>query len=366
MLLRLLLFEPVNIFKLFIMSKSISCSASYGTGGLGLHFTQIIEDVRSRGNLAQYYTTQIKKGDSHGNQVINPLTQYLKYMPVCRDLGWRNYFEGDLFDRAVANKLSISEEFQGFGGQSLYSFQKARQLGCQSLILTAANSHVNNVLSQHKKAIRGFGLEKSWLNESQWNKTILEYQEADIIEVVSEYTRRSFLNAGISEHKLSRKILKIPSRFKPQKYVEDDTFRVVYVGSLTVMKGIPNLIEAFSRFPDQQARLTLVGGWASRGMRKYIQSWLAKDSRIQVLPGDPLPHLQKASVYVHPTYEDGFAYAPMEALACGVPVIVTEDTGMKEYVKEGSTGYVVPTGNWESILEHLVICKNRNLRGEMG
>ena len=139
------------------MSKSISCSAPYGTGGLGLHFTQIIEDVRSQGNLAQYHTTQIQKGDSLGNQVVNPLTQYLKYMPVCRDLGWRNYFEGDLFDRAVANKLSISEEFQGFGGQSLHSFQKARQLGCEFLTLTAANSHVDNVLKQHEKAIQEFG-----------------------------------------------------------------------------------------------------------------------------------------------------------------------------------------------------------------
>jgi glycosyltransferase involved in cell wall biosynthesis len=63
--------------------------------------------------------------------------------------------------------------------------------------------------------------------------------------------------------------------------------------------------------------------------------------------------LQQADVYVHPSFEDGFAYAPMEALACKVPVIVTPDTGMKEYVQEGINGYVVPTGDWEAILERL-------------
>jgi glycosyltransferase involved in cell wall biosynthesis len=70
-------------------------------------------------------------------------------------------------------------------------------------------------------------------------------------------------------------------------------------------------------------------------------------------PGDPLPALRRADVYVHPTYEDGFAYSPMEALACGVPVIVTEDTGMKEHVVEGVNGYIVPTGNWEALLERM-------------
>jgi len=43
----------------------------------------------------------------------------------------------------------------------------------------------------------------------------------------------------------------------------------------------------------------------------------------------------------------------MEAIACGVPVIVTENTGMKEYVKEGVNGYIVPTGSYKAILERL-------------
>ena len=43
----------------------------------------------------------------------------------------------------------------------------------------------------------------------------------------------------------------------------------------------------------------------------------------------------------------------MEALACGVPVIVTEDTGMKEHVREGQNGYIVPTGDWQAIYERL-------------
>jgi glycosyltransferase involved in cell wall biosynthesis len=72
-----------------------------------------------------------------------------------------------------------------------------------------------------------------------------------------------------------------------------------------------------------------------------------------VQPGDPLPVLQKADVFVHPSYEDGFGYAPMEALACGVPVVVTEDTGMKEYVRDGVNGFIVPTGSVDAIVAAL-------------
>jgi glycosyltransferase involved in cell wall biosynthesis len=347
------------------MRKSVACSVPYASGGLGLHFTQIVEDARSQGNLAHYYTPRIQDGDSSGRSINSKFSKYLKYTPVRQSPGWRNYFDGDLFDRAVASQMIASEEFEGFGGQSLHSFRKARQLGCQSLTLMAANSHVDNVTRQHRKAIEQFGLETSWLNETQRLKTNREYQEADFIEVGSDYTKKTFLEAGFPESKLLKKIFEIHPRFIQQPYVEDDVFQIVYTGSVTVMKGVPILLEAFSRFSDPKARLVLVGGWATRGMRRYMQSWLAKDPRIQVSPGDPLPHLRKADVCVHPSYEDGFAYAPMEALACGVPVIVTEDTGMKEHVVEGKNGYIVSTGNWEEVLERLVACQKRNLRGEL-
>jgi glycosyltransferase involved in cell wall biosynthesis len=44
----------------------------------------------------------------------------------------------------------------------------------------------------------------------------------------------------------------------------------------------------------------------------------------------------------------------MEALACGLPVIATQDTGMKEYIRDGENGYVVPTGDREAILDRLM------------
>jgi len=335
--------------------KTIACSAPYGSGGLGQHLAQVVEDARSDGTLGRYFTSSIKRGDSAGRQVSQRGTSVLlRYTPARCSPGWKNYLAGELFDRDVAARLEPAHVFTGFGGQALHSFRQARRGGSAVLELVAANSHVNNVWRQHAKAIRAYNLERSWLNEAQRRKTLREYDMADIIYVASEYTRHSFLREGIAAAKLHKCIFKAQPHFIPAPaHVDDGLFHILYTGSLTIFKGVPVLLEAFARFAHPDAQLTLVGGWATRGMRRYLQGWQARDPRIHIAPGNPLPYLQQAHVYVHPTYEDGFSYAPMEALASGVPVIVTEDTGMRDHVQEGVNGYIVPTGDVGAIVERL-------------
>ena len=62
-------------------------------------------------------------------------------------------------------------------------------------------------------------------------------------------------------------------------------------------------------------------------------------------------------------YEDGFAYAPAEALACGVPVIASEDTGMKELIEPGVTGLVTATGNLAALTEAIAAAYRGELFG---
>jgi len=192
------------------------------------------------------------------------------------------------------------------------------------------------------------------MNARQEAKSCREYELADIIYVNSEYTRSSFIEAGFAEWKLKRYNLKVSTRFnRPREIPDDEVFRIVYVGAISVGKGVPVLLEAFSRMKARDIRLYLVGGWSSRAMKTYMQQWMARDRRITAAPGDPLPLYLTADVCVHPTYEDGFAYAPAEAMACGLPVIVTEDTGMKELITEGEDGFIVPTGDVGALVDRL-------------
>ena len=343
--------------------RIIACTAPYSIGGLGQILYQLVEDARLRGDLHKYYTTQPKSGDTAGELInINSLKWLHCCTPFRFSLGWMNYFNGEMFDGFVARRLVPMETFVGFNGQSLQSFKKARKLGYSKLELLSATAHIKHVKHQQNKSFNDTNIEYGWLNEAQYRKTLYEYSMADIIYVISSYAHNTFIAEGFPPDKLRLFNLVTESRFKPtQNKVRDGIFRIIYTGAVSSMKGVPILIEAFYRFRSVPAELILVGSTSTRTMKRYMKNCIRKDPRIRVMPGDPLPHLLRADVYVHPSYTDGFGFAPMEAIACGVPVIVTDNTGMKEHVKEGVNGYIVPTGNYKAImerLEYLAECKN--------
>ena len=337
--------------------RIIASNSAYGAGGIGQHTAQLIEESRASGDLQAYFVPVPRPDDRYGNQLSVPEWQKLlvQYSPLRYAPGWGSYLLNDFFDRAVARTLSPPvHTFMGFVGKSLRSFRRARSLGATTLELVVANSHVRNVEALHRRAAADTGIADTWLNRAQIRKTLREYEEADLIYTHSDYTRASLLEHGIPEEKLRRTVLQVNSRFRPpDRRPSDETFRIVYVGRVDATKGIPLLLDAYEQLDVPNKELTLVGSWSTRRMATYMRRRLAELEGVNIAPGDPLPALHTADVFVHPSYEDGFGYAPMEALATGVPTIVTADTGMKEYVVEGTNGFVVPTGSVEAIVERL-------------
>lgn len=336
--------------------RILACNSPYGRGGIGQHFAQLVEETRAADQLRCYYSKQIRPNDRYGRGVPPRGLEHLlmHYTPLRWSPSWRSHVANELFDRRIASILEgPMTHFMGFAGKSLRSFSRARALGARQLELVAPNSHIENVYRLHERAAAETGIRDTWINRAQVRKTLREYERADTIYVHSEYTRTSLVERGIPASKTRRTYLTVDPRFQPPaQRIDDGVFRIVYVGRLDATKGIPLLLDAFRRLDVPRKLLTLVGSWGSRRMRTFLRPWL-RDDTIRLAPGDPLPALHEADVFVHPSYEDGFGYAPMEALACGVPVIVTEDTGMKEYVDEGTSGFIVPTGSVEALLDRL-------------
>jgi glycosyltransferase involved in cell wall biosynthesis len=340
--------------------RILSFNSPYGAGGIGQHAAHLVEETRAEGRLQYYFSNRPKAGDDKGRTVRISTLGALRYTPLRFSPSWRSHLSNELFDEAVARRLEAPvDRFMGFAGKALRSFRRARRRGAQLLELVVPNSHIANVYALHQQAARDTGIRDTWLNKAQVWKTLAEYALADRIYTHSAYTEQSLLAQGVPEEKLRRTHLTVNEHFvPPDERPDDDVFRVAYVGRVDATKGVPLLLEAFAQVPIPDKRLHIMGGWSTRAMRKFMEAYMG-DEKITVGPGDPLPLLQRADVFVHPTYEDGFGYAPMEALACGVPVIVTEDTGMKEHVQEGENGYVVPTGSVEATTEALMrILKN--------
>ncbi len=343
--------------------KTLACKTPYGSGGMGAHFAQIIEETRAMEMLQTYLSTGIHPDDVLIGEVITQrLSSLLIKYPLRYSTGLKHFVSAEMFDAAVASALNNKTEyFGGFCGQFLRGARKARKLGFDILEVHSATAHVNLSRERYRDAQSRWPIEETWLSDRMVEKQVKEYALADKIYVNSEYTKQTFIDQGIDSSKLIRTHLQTNPRFRPSDTPrKDETFRIVYTGSISITKGIPLLLEAFSKLDVKDAELVLIGGWATRGMRKYMEEWKAKESRLVVFAGDPLPYLQNADCYVHPSYQDGYGYAPMEAMMCGVPVILSEDTGAKENVIEGENGYVVPTGSWQEILERMItIYKNR-------
>jgi glycosyltransferase involved in cell wall biosynthesis len=354
-------------------STVVTCFAPFGEGGLGRHLEEIVDALRRSGRPARYIGEPLRETPAAGPWSRSRATLSTMVAPVLRlSPAWHMWAACVDFDRCAARRLPPADHLIAFNGTAVAQFARARATGKTSLALVSATSHLRTLLRQHALAYRQYPIEGSWAGR-MLPRNLLEYAQAQRIYVSSRYIWESFVEEGISEDRLVHFPLTPHERFSDASASDgrpvggartaDDTsiFTILYVGSLSVVKGVPLLIEAVSRLEHRDLRLVLLGGWATRGMRRFIERARARDPRIEVCLDDPLVRMRDARLYVHPSYDDGFGYAPAEALAARVPVIVSENTGMKELIETGYTGVVVPTGEPDT----LALAIDAAYRGEL-
>ncbi|HYM46657.1 MAG TPA: glycosyltransferase family 4 protein [Solirubrobacteraceae bacterium] len=332
---------------------AVSCSAPFGHGGLGRHLQEIVDALARREQQAICICDSLDLPvAAAADRDLRMRSLAVAAVPLARlSPAWRAWRKSVAFDADGARRLPAADHLIAFSGQALAQFRAARRQQYRSISLMSATTHLRRVVRQHARAYRQYPLERSWASRLL-RRSLVEYAEADRIYVSSRYSWESFVEEGVAEEAMSLFPLIPAPRFGPGRTTRASaTFDIVYVGGLSVAKGVPLLIDAVRRLSHADMRLVLVGGAGTRGMRRFIESARARDSRIEVSPGDPLPHVRGARLCVHPSYSDGFGYSPAEALACGLPVIVSEDTGMKDLIDSGRDGLILPTGDLGALTE---------------
>jgi len=346
----------------------VTCSAVPGAGGLGRHLQEILDAFARRGErvdclcgpsaaeLTGAPGVSVQRGSrdaallAGGGMAMARIGARAAAAPARVSPAWRAWRANVEFDLAAAASRRQVEQLVAFAGQALAQLRGARRAATSVRAVMSATAHIASVERQHALARSRHPIEPAWSGRLQ-RRSLLEYGEAQRIYVSSDYALQSFLEAGVPAERMALFPLTPAARFAPTGAPSVGTFDVVYVGGLSVVKGTPVLLDAFARLPHRDLRLLLVGGPETRGMRRHLALARARDARIVVCPGDPLKALRQAQLYVHPSYSDGFGYAPAEALACGVPAIVSEDTGMKELIAAGLPGLVLATGEVDALAE---------------
>ncbi len=141
----------------------------------------------------------------------------------------------------------------------------------------------------------------------------------------------------------------------------------LYLGRLHPRKGVDVLARAFMRYEDPTARLLIVG--PDEGLRPALNALAARDARI-VLTGfldgaDRLAALDAATVLALPAVGEGLPMTVLEAMAAGVPVIISPQCNMPE-VDAAGAGLIVAVDEAKLYFALMTILQTPTLQGRMG
>jgi glycosyltransferase involved in cell wall biosynthesis len=129
---------------------------------------------------------------------------------------------------------------------------------------------------------------------------------------------------------------------------------VLFVGSACLRKGVHYLVRAYEQLKLANAELVLAGTVAPE-METFLRKHASSFRHLGDIPKVELYGVySQASVLVLPSIADAYPLVALEALACGLPVIISENTGTKDLITDGKEGFVVPIRDEEAIQDRLL------------
>jgi glycosyltransferase involved in cell wall biosynthesis len=168
---------------------------------------------------------------------------------------------------------------------------------------------------------------------------------ADRIAVVPEGVSKRFRPLGTDDLAEARQRLRLPERF------------ILFVSTIEPRKNLGTLLEAWAMMRDRPD-LVIVGGWGwnYEPIRERISRLGDKVHHLDAVEPTDLPAIYNlARVLAHPAWYEGFGLPPLEAMACGTPVVVSDSSSLPEVV--GEAGLVVAAGDadaWRKALEKVL------------
>ena len=210
---------------------------------------------------------------------------------------------------------------------------------------------------------------------------------ASAIHFTMEKERQEYIEAGFS----MRKSYVIPNIFDPASLPEPasgfsirrkhnispEVPVVLFLGRLSWKKGFDTLIPAWNAVKEKMPRVVLlIAGGDDERYRKTIERMI-DEARVResvvftgiLQGGEKTVAYRESDLFVLPSYSENFGMAVVEAMHCGLPVIVTENVGLAPDVLEAEAGRVVAKDAGElarAILETLENKKRASLMGRRG
>lgn len=336
------------------------------------HAYNLAEQLRKMGCLEHLYTGYpVAAIDVELRPYARSFPWLYSVYKVAARLGWRHVADRlswparDTFDRWASRQLDAADLVVGLSGFGLHTGRTARNRGAVS-VCDRGSSHIRyqDRLLAEEYALQG--LPYKHIDRRVVERELQEYAEADLITVPSKFAYQSFIKEGVAPSKLT----KVPygvdlTMFRPLPKV-DRQFRVVYVGQISVRKGIAYLLEAVCSRDLRSVDLVLIGNVEDE-MKPVLARYEGRFRYLGVMPrADLARHYSQGSVFVIASVEEGLALVQAQALACGLPVVATVNTGAEDLFSDGEEGFIVPIRDPAAIRERVLrLYENPELRNAM-
>lgn len=169
-------------------------------------------------------------------------------------------------------------------------------------------------------------------------------------QAVSESTQADLVKRGIAAEAITviRNGVDVTT-LTPDPAVRSPTPRFAYLGRLKRYKQVDLILQAFARLAHQQATLDIAGTGDDRPRLEQLARSLDLGDRVRFLgfisEVEKLAVLRGAWALVFTSPKEGWGITNLEAAACGTPVLASDSPGLRDSVRHGETGYLVPHGD---------------------
>ena len=333
------------------------------------HTFSLARQLKKRGMLSCIYTSypmfKLKNESLCSNEIKSrPEIRLLQHLVS------KIPFLGALLDKTLAHvnrqylgwylcrTIPKSDLYIGLSGHGYCAGQKVKAQGGR-YICDRGSSHI---LFQEKiltEEYQRHGLCFTEMDARVITAELKEYELADVITVPSQFTYDSFIQYGISKEKLRLVPYGVDlSLFSPVGERSSDCFVVTFVGGVSYRKGIPYLLDAFKLLNHPRKQLNIVGSMGDA--KDILLAFAAVEEHKNVVKiyghikqTDLNRIYSQSHVFCLASIEEGLSMVMAEAMACGCPVIATENTGASNLFENGKEGFIVPIRCPESMAQKI-------------
>jgi glycosyltransferase involved in cell wall biosynthesis len=329
-----------------------------------------------------------------GNVVFNTLYEISKIDRIKKNIYIINYTEDNLFPKL--NGIIIKNPFEKFPKKyscyfwhlylNYYINHKKLDL---DIIHSPENASLFINLKNKKKITTIYDIMAFYFPEVSGFITRYRYKillprtlkTSDKIIVISHNTKKDLMNRfKIPENKIKVIYLAANENYKPlneneiikikQKYNLNYSF-ILYVGGLAPNKNVERLIKAYYKLKKLDIKHKLIITGVKRYRYKSIFETIEKLNLQKdviftgYVPDEDLPALYNAAdLFVYPSLYEGFGLPPLEAMACGTPVITSNTSSLPEVV--GDAGIMVNPYDVDELANKMYeVLTNEGLRKEL-